>query len=202
MFLRSNYGGDNEDNGNLLQKVLCMHCHTQCPQPCSRLPPTQASARNSWTLTGKSESVSCEVTAPFSWVLAQVSLCALQESVFPILCKIWRLYGGVNGDLLQEGFCHTQVCCTQSPCLCGSPLLTWTSAGDTQTQFCLSLCGVSGSWGLFEPSEHLWQVWGLLLNAISPLLTSCCRAGQKGHSGFSVSCNRKTQMNFLASSII
>ena len=42
-------------------------------------------------------------------------------------------------------------------------LLTRTSTGDTQTQFCLSLCGVSGSWcaqGLFEPSEHLWWVWG------------------------------------------
>ena len=65
---------------------------------------------------------------------------------------------------------------TQSPCPCGSPLLTHTSAGDTQTQFWLSLCGVSGSWcaqGLFEPSERLWQVWGLILNAISPLLPSC-----------------------------
>ena len=42
--------------------------------------------------------------------------------------------------------------------------------GDTQTQFCLSLCRVSGSWfaqGLFEPSEGLWWVWGLILNAIS-----------------------------------
>ena len=28
--------------------------------------------------------------------------------------------GGVNGDILQEGLCHTQVCCTQRPCLCGS----------------------------------------------------------------------------------
>ena len=26
---------------------------------------------------------------------------------------------------------------------------------------------------LFEPSEHLWQVWGLILNVISPLLPSC-----------------------------
>ena len=25
---------------------------------------------------------------------------------------------------------------------------------------------------LFEPSEHLWQVWGLILNATSPLLPS------------------------------
>ena len=26
---------------------------------------------------------------------------------------------------------------------------------------------------LFEPSKHLWQVWGLILNAIFPLLPSC-----------------------------
>ena len=26
---------------------------------------------------------------------------------------------------------------------------------------------------LFVPSEHLWQVWGLILNVISPLLPSC-----------------------------
>ena len=28
------------------------------------------------------------------------SVCALQESVPPVLCKFWWLYGGVNGDLL------------------------------------------------------------------------------------------------------
>ena len=74
---------------------------------------------------------------------------------FPVLCKFWQLYGGVNGDLLQEGLYHTQVCCTYRPCPCDSPLLTCTSARDAQTQFCLSLCGVSKSWcrqGLFEPS--------------------------------------------------
>ena len=61
-----NYGGGNEDNGDLLQKVPCMpHC-TQCPQPCSRPLPTHASARDSWTLRGKSGSASCGVTAPFS----------------------------------------------------------------------------------------------------------------------------------------
>ena len=79
------------------------------------------------------------------------------------------------GDLLQEALCHTQVCCTQVPCPCGSPLLTCTSTADTQTEFCLSLCEVSGSWcaqSLFEPSEHFWQIWGLILNVISPLLPS------------------------------
>ena len=76
----------------------------------------------------------------------------------------------------KRGLCHTPVCCTQSPCPCGSPLLTCTSTGDTQTQFCLSLCGVSGFWcaqGLFECSERLWQIWSLVLNAILPLLPSC-----------------------------
>ena len=52
--------------------------------------------------------------SPGSWC-TQGSVCALQESVSPVLCKFWWLYGGVNGDLLQEGLCHTQVCCTQSP---------------------------------------------------------------------------------------
>ena len=63
----------------------------------------------------------------------------------------------------------------QSSCPCSSPLPTHTSTGDTQTQFCLSLCGVSGSWcaqGLFEPSERLWH-WVLILNVISSLLPSC-----------------------------
>ena len=81
---------------------------------------------------------------------------------FPVLGKFWQFYGGVNDDLLQEGLYHTQVYCTQSPCPCSSPLLTHTSTGNTQTQFCLSLRGVSGSWctrGLFEPSESLWWVW-------------------------------------------
>ena len=62
--LRPNYGGGNEDNGGLLQKVPCTHCCTQCPQPCSGPPPTHTSARDSWTLTGKSGSVPCGVTAP------------------------------------------------------------------------------------------------------------------------------------------
>ena len=107
-------------------------------------PPTPASARDSWTLTGKSGPVSCEVTAPFFWVLVHKVLFVPSKSLSPVLCKFWWLYGGVNGDLLQVGFCHTQVCGTQSPRPCGSPLLTRTSTGDAQTQFCLSLCGVSG----------------------------------------------------------
>ena len=41
----------------------------------SRLSPTQASRRESWTCMGKSGSVSCRVTAPFFWVLVHISFC-------------------------------------------------------------------------------------------------------------------------------
>ena len=111
-----------------------------------------------------------------SWAsLGHSLVCALQESVSPVLCNFWQLYSGVNGDLLQKSLCQRQIYCTQSPCPCSSPLLTHTCAGDTQTQFQLSLCGVSGCWcaqALFESSEHLWRVWGLILNVILPFLLS------------------------------
>ena len=108
--LRPNYGGGSEDNGDLLQKTPSMPCHTQCPQPWSRSLLTHASIRDSWTLTAKSGSVSCGVTAPFSWVLVHTRFCLCPPSVCsPVLCKFWQLYGGVNSDLLQEGLCPTQV---------------------------------------------------------------------------------------------
>ena len=57
IFLGPNYGGDNDDCRDLLRKVPCRHCYTQCPQPSSRPQPTHASTGDSWTLTGKSGSV-------------------------------------------------------------------------------------------------------------------------------------------------
>ena len=55
---------------------------TQSPCPCDRPLLIRSSAGDSWTFMGKSESVSCGVTAPFSWVLTCTrSVCAIQESV-------------------------------------------------------------------------------------------------------------------------
>ena len=54
--LKPNHGGGNEDKGDLLQKVSYMHWRTQCPPSCSRPLPIHTSARDSWTLTGKSGS--------------------------------------------------------------------------------------------------------------------------------------------------
>ena len=64
------------------QKAPCMYCYTQCLQPWNRPPLTHASPVYSWTHPGKSGSVSCGVTAPFSWVLVHTSsVYALQESI-------------------------------------------------------------------------------------------------------------------------
>ena len=112
------------------------------------------------------------LTVPFFWVLVNKFLLCPPRVYFPVLYKFWQLYSGVNGDILQEDLCHTHI---QSPCPCNRPLPTRTSTGDAQTQFCLSLCGVPGSWctqDLFEPSELLWQEQGLILNVNSCLLPS------------------------------
>ena len=117
------------------------------PPTCSRPPPTHTSPETPGHLGASLGQylVRSLPLSPGSWC-TQGFVCALQESVSPVLCKFWGLHVGINCDLLQEVFCHTQVCCTQSPCPCGSPLLTHTSTGDAQTQFCLSVCGVPGSW--------------------------------------------------------
>ena len=90
--LKPNYGGGNEDNGDLLQKVSCTQCCTQCPRPCSRPPLTHASARDSWTLTGSlgQSLVGSLLLPPGSWC-AKGSVCALPESIS--LCTFWQLCG-------------------------------------------------------------------------------------------------------------
>ena len=125
-----------------LQKVPRTHCYTQPLNPAAGHchMPLLETPGHSWASLGQSL-VGLLLLSPGSWC-TQTSVCALQESVFPVLCKLWWFYGRVNGDLLQEGLCHTQVYCIQSPC--SSPLVICTSTGDTQTQFWFSPCGVSG----------------------------------------------------------
>ena len=135
--LGPDYGGGNEDDGDLLQKVSRTCCCIWCPQACIRPPLTQASAGNSWTLAGKSGSVSCGVTAPFSWVLVHTRFCLCPPRVcFPVLCKFWQLYVGLMATSSKQ---------VPYPCLLHPEPLPLrqasASAGDTQTQFWLSLLG-------------------------------------------------------------
>ena len=84
--LRPNYGGGNEDNGDILQKVPCTHCITQCTRPCSGPLLTCVSPGDSWTLTGKSGSVSYGVTAPSPGSGADKVMFVPSKSLFPQSC--------------------------------------------------------------------------------------------------------------------
>ena len=74
-------------------------------------------------------------------------LCVPSKSLFPQSCVC---FGGSMVGLMatssKRTYAMPRATCTQSPCPCSRPLLTCTSAGDIQTQFCLSPCGVPGSW--------------------------------------------------------
>ena len=75
------------------------------------MPPLEAPG-HSWASLSQSL-VGPLLLSPGSWC-THGFVCPLQESVYPVLCKFWQLYSGVNGDLLQKGSCHTQVCCIQT----------------------------------------------------------------------------------------
>ena len=97
--LRPNYGGGNEDNGDLLHKVPMLALLHSVPLL------THTSIRDYWTLTGKSGSVSYGVTASFFWVLVHTdSVCALQGSVSPVLYKFWQLYRGLMVTSFKRAF--------------------------------------------------------------------------------------------------
>ena len=82
-----------------------------------------------------------------SWY-APGSVCALQESVSPVLCKFWQFYGGVNGNLLQEGLCHMQVTTPRAPA--PSAVHCW----PVPLQETLKHSSISVSVGSLHPGAH------------------------------------------------
>ena len=81
--LRPNSGRDNEVNGDLLQKDLLVFT-AQEPIVGGSCRKNHASTGVSWTLTGKSGSVTCGATAPFSWILVPTRFCLCPPRVcFP-----------------------------------------------------------------------------------------------------------------------
>ena len=100
------------------------------------------------------------------------------KSLFPQSCvSSGSSMLGLMVTSSKRAYATPRSAAPRAPAPCGRPLLTHTSAGDTQ-----ALKGRSGSLSvvspavhkvLFEPSECLWKVWGLILKVISPLLASC-----------------------------
>ena len=88
--LKPKYSGGNKDNADFLQKISCVHCCTQCPGPaaghCRHTPPLETPGHSEASL-GQSFVWSL-LLSPGSWCV-HGSVCALQESVSPVLCKSW-----------------------------------------------------------------------------------------------------------------
>ena len=138
IYLGPNCGGG--DNGNLLQRFHACKSTLTAPNPATGhhqpTPPLETPGHSQASL-GQSL---MESLLLFLGPGAHKFLCVLQESISQS-CVSSGIYDGVNGDLIPEGLCHTQVCCTQSPCSCDSLPPTHTSTGDAQTVLSQSLWG-------------------------------------------------------------
>ena len=114
-------------------------CCCQCPCPCGRPLLAHISAEGPQTLTGRSGSISCDVTVPFpgSWC-AQGFVCDPHESLFPPV--LWKF--------------------------CNQILLSFQVRfpGDSQ-----SLCWIpklgSLMWGL-EPSKQCENFFGIICSSV------------------------------------
>ena len=104
-----------------LQKVPYMLCYISAPNPAAgHHPPTPP-----LETLGQVGILHSFLWDHSSFLLGAGAHKFLFVSSKSLLPQFWQLYGGVNGHLLQEGLCHTQVYCTQSPCPCNNPLLTY-----------------------------------------------------------------------------
>ena len=140
VYLGPNYGGGNEDNGHLLQKVLLhvlLHSVPPTPQQATMDP------RLRWRLLDTHRQVWVSLLRVHcSFLLgpgAQGSASALQESVSQSCVSSGSSMVGLMVTSSKRAYAIPKSAGFQSPCPCSSPLLNCTSTGDTQTQFCLSL---------------------------------------------------------------
>ena len=99
------------------------------------------------------------------------AVCALQESVPQSCVSSGGSMVGITVTSSKRAYATPRSAAPRAPAPaaghCGPYLLRRHS-----TQFCLSLCGVFGSWctqGTLEPSEGLWRVWGLILNLVKAM---------------------------------
>ena len=101
--------------------------------------------------------------SPGSWH-TQAFVCALQESVSPVLSKFWQLYGGIKGNFLQEGLCHSRSTAPRAPApaaVCCWPItlqetykhssgsVSVGSLGPGTHRVCLSTPSISSGYGVW-----------------------------------------------------
>ena len=166
-----------------VHKVLFVPSKSPFPQSCG-----SAVIKPHWP----SKSNSLGVLSPFAGSQVGKSLVGPRTFVtvwalfwysFSLVCGLsarW-LYGGANGNLLQEDLCHMPwlpgllLPEPPSPQQATADLCLLRRHSNTQRQVWLSL--LWGLWVLMHTRfclspQHLWWLWGLILNTILPLLPS------------------------------
>ena len=148
--------GGEEYKSDLLQKIPCMYCYTWRPQPWSRQPSTHAFTGHFWTLTGKSGSASCGITAPFSWVLVhtQGSVCAFQESISQPCVS----FGSSMVRLMETSSKRAYAIRKSATPRVPVPVAvhSWPKLSQEMLNTVPSrLCGVPGSWW----TRFVWALW-------------------------------------------
>ena len=117
--------------------------------------------------------VSCGVTVPFSWVSVDKVLFVPSKSLFP------QSYVSSGSSMVGLMVTFSKKAYAIPKARAPVPATDHCQPISPQEMLkhsSVCLCRVPGSWcaqGLFEPSEHLWHNWGLILNTNLPLLPSC-----------------------------
>ena len=128
------------------------HAHIttlSAPQPWSWLPPTHASAGDSWTLTGRSGSVSHRVTAPFCWVLVSTRFCLSPPRVYFQSCvNFGSSMVGLMVTSSKRAYAIPKSAAPRAPTLAG--VHCW----PVPPQEILERSSVSGSVGSLGPGAH------------------------------------------------
>ena len=81
IYLGPNYGGGNEDNGNVLQKVPCTYCYTQCPLQQATAEPCLWLETPGHSLESLGQSLVGSLLLSAGHWCTRCSVCALQESI-------------------------------------------------------------------------------------------------------------------------
>ena len=139
-------------------------CCSQCPWPHRRPFSTHASAWDSWTLIGKSGSVFCGITAPFSWILVCTRFCcALQESVSPVLWSFCNQIPLAFKVKFLWGFSVPLLDPQVGKSVVG--LRIFTTVWELLQYNCSPVCGLSAGW-LYGGAKPLPR--GLLAHTVPP----------------------------------
>ena len=106
---------------------------------------------------------------------AQGSVCAHQESISQSCVSSGSSVVELMATSSKRAYATPRSTAPRGPALWQAIADPYLHRRCSNTVLSQSLWG-PGSWyaqGLFEPSEHLWQEWGLILNATLPLLPCC-----------------------------